>query len=182
MDEQKILNNIESRLKKIDERSFDQLSSYQKEYLINIEIEIYNRLKLQNINYQNIKDKKINISSIAKSVNIARKTIYNNKILKDYINYAENIYNENYTEYKLCKLEEKITEQKNIIDKMVERDITIENLKIEIDQLSNELKVYKRENELFQIEKNNLLGEINNLKKRSKLKKSMKVIKNPSKL
>jgi uncharacterized protein (UPF0276 family) len=144
---------------------------------MNIEKEISARLELQESNYQEIKNNKINISSIAKTVDIARKTIYNNAILKDYINYANNIYNENYAENKISKLEDKISEQKTTIEKMVERDIIIENLKLELDQVKKEIHAYKKENKMLQSEKNKLLSEINNLKKRNKLKKSLKVIK-----
>jgi|GEM_PF-2341958 hypothetical protein len=177
MDKQKVLDNIELRLKNMNTKDFNKFTTSQKEYLIEIENEISKRLNMQKNNYQQIKNNKISVSSIAKSVNISRKTIYNNQILKNYINYAEDIYNNNYAENKISQLEDKLTEQRIIIEKMVERDITIENLNIKVDQMKNEIKTYKKENEILQSEKNGLIAKINNLKKRKKRKNSLNIIK-----
>ncbi len=176
MVENEILNIIKERLSKIG-YNYETLTTSQKKYLLRIESEITWRLTEQRHSLDNLKYNKINIASITSTVNISRKTAYNNKVLKDYIEYTEVLYEANFPNSGISELKEQLSEYKDIIDKMVRRDSKIENLKSEVAELQKEVMLYK--DQVKQLTENNidLTVQIESYEKKQKLKSSLSVVK-----
>ena len=87
---------------------------------------------------QMLRDNSINIASIAADSGVTRKTFYNNEILKQYVESFSNIDGEPGKLVKISEFEnmkKKIDEQTDVILKMVARDIDIETLRHEADEL-----------------------------------------------
>ena len=85
-----------------------------------------------------IKDSSISIASIAADSGITRKTFYNNEILKQYVESFTYIDNEPGKLVKVSEIEsmkKQIKEQADDINKMVARDIDVEALRYEADEL-----------------------------------------------
>lgn len=97
------------------------------------------------------------INNIAIESKIARQTIYNNTILKEYIEYRINKYFNSDLGRKVEKLLERITELEDTVRKMMERDVGLELMRNKISLLEKELQLSKQENY-------ELLSKYNNLK------------------
>lgn len=176
MEEKEILDLIKTKLTNIN-YDYSILTPSQIKQLIKIETEVSKRISMQKDYLNNLKDIKINISSISNTVGIARKTIYNNDILKEYIEYSSELYENNFPNSDTSTLKEKLSEYKNIIDEMVKRDILLEDLKNEIDILQKELLLYKEKNDDLALRNNELYGKILSYENKQKKKSSFEVIK-----
>ena len=104
-------------------KDFENITQSQMKQLMKIEPELSKRLSKQENASAVICDNKINIASIANAVGITRKTIYNNDVLKDYIESAGKEYDSNYPTNGLTNIREQLNESKEIINKMVRRDL-----------------------------------------------------------
>ncbi|MGG1555648.1 hypothetical protein [Paenibacillus ferrarius] len=98
------------------------------------------------------------INNIAIESKIARQTIYNNTILKKYIEHRINKYTNQDLGKKVERLLGRIAELEDMVKKMMERDVGVEIMRNKISLLEKELKLSKQEN----IELHN---KYNNLKK-----------------
>ena len=153
MDQENILEIIKSKLLDIG-YSYEELPQNQQKHIEKIGGEITKRLISQKSALNQIKENKISVSSITHSVGISRKTIYNNTVLKEYIEVAETQYDECIPTNKCDQnIKEQLIISREIINKMVKRDIHLENTRFEIDSLLKEIQNYKEETRVL-IERN----------------------------
>ena len=115
-------------------------------------------------------------ASIANAVGITRKTIYNNDVLKDYIESAGKEYDSSYPTNGLANIREQLNESKEIINKMVRRDVDIENMKAEINMLHKEIQDYKSQVKSLFEENASLAGKLKDAEKRKSVKASLKLL------
>ncbi|WP_303871754.1 hypothetical protein [Acetobacterium wieringae] len=145
MEQDNILDIIKSELSNIG-YFYEELSLNQQEHIRKIGREISKRLMSQKSALNQISQNKISISSISESVGISRKTIYNNRVLAEYIKEAEIQYSKNIPTNKSDEnMKEQLIISREIINKMVKRDINLENKRIEIDSLQKQIVAYKNE-------------------------------------
>ena len=104
-----------------------------------------------------MKANKPSLLKISEEANIARQTLYNNPILKAYIEFRIEEYNVNDIGNKNQSLQDKIKELNDTIEKMQIRDVNIELLKHEVSSLKEELKINKKETLEWKQKYNNLL-------------------------
>ncbi|MEQ2528918.1 hypothetical protein WMO40_19790 [Bacillaceae bacterium CLA-AA-H227] len=176
MDEHEILEIVKERLAQIS-HNYESLTTSQKKHLLRIEPEISRRLTEQKQALNIMKGNKINIASITSAVSITRKTVYNNDVLKHYIEYAGKLYDAGYPTDGLSELKKQLSESKDLIDKMVRRDANIENLKSEIVELQKEVLLYKDQVNQLTEDNIDLTVQIRNYEKKQKLKSSLNVVK-----
>lgn len=170
MDEQKI-ERINDFLKKhgqtIDTISKSRLSQFEKIDDV-IQLKINERKNAEEI----LKNNNINISIVSSESGISRKTFYNNKLLKMYVEYYSTDTEEKNvpeSEFERIKLRnEELTKQ---IHKLVLRDIETENLRHQILELNKEIENLQIRNNYLEeelektqdelIDTKNLLGSMN---------------------
>lgn len=176
MDEKKILELIKKRLEKLG-YNINELTTTQQKHLIKIETEISKRLEKQAESLNLIKENKINIATISTATGIARKTFYNNEILKQYIQQSEDDYKSNLPSNDNENLKNQLNEAKDIITKMVYRDVMIETLKAQIEELQNEILTNQQEIEALTTENLSLSIKLQEYEKKKSKKTSIHVLK-----
>src|SRR5699024_439020 len=136
--------------------SIELIEPKVKEYLNKVEKTISERFSLQEEIKTQMKKNRPSINNIATESKIARQTIYNNEVLKNYIEIRIDQYNQDDPVKRNEKLTEKISEIDSIIKKMMERDVSIELMRRKVSLVENELKLLKRENAELHERYNNL--------------------------
>lgn len=143
MDEQTTLN-IECKVRSISKElgiDYDNLKPKTKKHLINIESSITNREFLYYKLSHDLKDNKVTLTSVAKDSKISsRQTLYNNKELKDYIDFRMLQVNERNPYHQLDELKAKIDKLNEKLELMIKRDIDTEILRNENRILSEQIK------------------------------------------
>lgn len=150
------MNRIESFLKSqgIDTGSIPRQRIKQLE---KIDDAVQKHLKAINEAQQVLKDNSFNVSTIANESGIARKTFYNNDILRKYVESFTSVDGEPGKLVKASEIDnmkKKIKEQADMIFKMANRDIDLESLRHEADELrkviANKDKQIKNLTELYE--------------------------------
>lgn len=146
--------------------SLDVLSKSKQRQLIAIDTAIQKRLDAASEAKAILKDSKINVSTIAEDTKIARKTFYNNDILKAYIeeHTSSALDDETASASDLAKAEAKIAELTQQVNGFVMRDIDTQNLWHENNKLLKEIKMLNARCENLTKENVQLHSENNNLK------------------
>ena len=123
--------------------SFDVLSKSKQRQLVAIDTAIQKRLDAASEAKAILKDSKINVSTIAEDTKIARKTFYNNDILKAYIEEYTSSASDDETASAsdLDKAEAKIAELTQQVNGFVMRDINTQNLWHENNKLLKEIEI-----------------------------------------
>ena len=123
--------------------SLDVLSKSKQQQLITIDNAIQARIIATAEAKAILKDSKINISTIAEDTKIARKTFYNNNILKGYVEeYANTASDEDTASATdLAKAEAKVSELTQQVNGFVMRDIETQNLWHENNRLIKEIEI-----------------------------------------
>ena len=106
--------------------------------LLMIDVVVQKRLQAIKQAQKIVKDNSISIVTIANESGITRKTFYNNEILKKYVESFTSVDGEPGKLVKaseISNLKKRIAEQSEEIAKMAARDIDIENLRHEADEL-----------------------------------------------
>ena len=106
--------------------------------LLKIDEAVQKRLKAISEAHQMLKDNSISIASIATASGITRKTFYNNRILKQYVESFTSVDGEPANLGKASEIDsmkKRLDEQADDIAKMVARDIDIESVRHEADEL-----------------------------------------------
>jgi len=152
----KITNNIENTLNKLEVDS-SLVDPKLIKHLQKIELVLENIFAKQENFLAEIKTNKPSLLKISANANIARQTLYNNPILKAYIEFRVEEYNVNDIGNKNQILRDKIKELNNIIEKMQVRDVNVELLKHEVVSFEDELKLSKKETFEWRQKYNNLL-------------------------
>jgi hypothetical protein len=151
----KLNENINITLEKMNV-SNELIEPKVKEHLYKIETTISEKLSMQEDVINQLKKSRPSINNIATESKIARQTIYNNELLKDYIEIRIEKYNQNDPIKRNEKLSERISELETTIKKMMERDVNIELMRRKVSLVENELKLLKRENRELHEKYNNL--------------------------
>ncbi|MCM3359532.1 hypothetical protein [Psychrobacillus sp. MER TA 171] len=125
---------------------FDLIEPKILEHLKKVEQVISEKFSIQEDIQNNIKNNRLSINNIASDSNIARQTIYNNELLKSYIEIRINSYNQFDPGKKNDKLLEQISVLEKMIKKMTERDVQLELTRRKLALVENELKLLKKEN------------------------------------
>lgn len=146
---------------KIKPFMMDHLKNIE-EYLTAIEAKYNDALDI-------LKLKDCSVSNVAKQFNMSRTTLYNhNSLLKRYIEATEALLLENSPIHQVEKLKTEITDSKNQIDMLYDRDITLEVQKHEIHELSNRLKEKNKEIKRLETRNRELSSEVMALKRENK--------------
>ncbi|EJT5918383.1 hypothetical protein QTI39_01420 [Clostridium perfringens] len=163
----KIKENILKKFEKYNLGIYDELNEKEKLRIYEIESTLIDRNNEIIDLIAFVKKKIPNISNIIESpkVNISRKTVYNNNILKEYIENSLDDLDDYFNEKKLKKVEEKYIDLENLYDRIIvniienyEKEIEIERLNKIIDELNQEnlnLKNYIRNKDKNNLKYNN---------------------------
>ena len=106
--------------------------------LLKIDEAVQKRLTAISEAHQTLKDNSISIASIATASGITRKTFYNNGILKQYVESFTSVDGEPGKLVKASEIDsmkKRLNEQADDIAKMVARDVDIETVRHEADEL-----------------------------------------------
>ena len=106
--------------------------------LLKIDEAVQKRLTAISEAHQTLKDNSISIASIATASGITRKTFYNNGILKQYVESFTSVDGEPGKLVKASEIDSmkrRLNEQADDIAKMVARDVDIESVRHEADEL-----------------------------------------------
>ena len=106
--------------------------------LLKIDEAVQKRLTAISEAHQTLKDNSISIASIATASGITRKTFYNNDILKQYVESFTSVDGEPGKLVKASEIDsmkKRLNEQADDIAKMVARDVDIESVRHEADEL-----------------------------------------------
>ncbi|WP_342540399.1 hypothetical protein MHI39_24115 [Heyndrickxia sp. FSL K6-6286] len=126
------------------------------EHIKKIEAVLTEAFTVQEEFKNSVKNTRPSINSTASKAKIARQTIYNNELLKNYIEIRIREYNEFDPFKKNEKLKERITELENKVNLMSERDVGLELMRRKITLLESDLKNIKKENKELHEKYNNL--------------------------
>jgi hypothetical protein len=151
----KLNENISLTLEKINV-SIELIEPKVREHLYKIETTISEKFTMQEDIINQLKKSRPSINNIATESKIARQTIYNNELLKDYIEIRIETYNSIDPLKKNEKLLQRISELDSKIKKMMERDVQIEIMRRKVSLIENELKLLKKEKVELQERYNNL--------------------------
>ena len=124
---------------------YNSLSERIIKYLRQIEKIITEKSILKESAMNSLKENQINLTSISEVMKISRTTLYNNEILKEYIKYSIDKFNEGDPYYIIEKLRVCKSELENQVLDMVDRDIEIELIMQNIISLKNELAKKEKE-------------------------------------
>jgi hypothetical protein len=140
---------IKEKLEKYNLPSFDNISQKSMERLINVERCIQNKIEVQLDMVKKLKETKITKVSLGKEVSIARKTLYNDEILRIYIDRSIEEEKDIFNVIKIEKLEKQIEELTKRYDDVINNIIEINLLKIKIKTYASELKGLFHQNEVL---------------------------------
>lgn len=144
--------------------NIETLHKSKLEQFKKIDDAIQTRLKEINKAQEVLQNNRINLSTIANDAKIARKTLYNNELLRLYIEQYSTKEKTEQNDYQ--SLRTTCQEQKEQIRKFLQRDIEIQNLIYENQQLQKEIQLLSKQNRSLeeQCEKN--IQRINDLEKK----------------
>ena len=134
-----IIDTIRKNTKKIG-YDFDALSDKDKQYLITIETSITEIFDLEQQAREMISKNTVSVKGVSAKTNIARQTIYNNPILKQYINYRSETFTKIDASRKDTLKDEEIKSLKEEVTALHKRDVELEEAKRHIKELKKQLK------------------------------------------
>ncbi|QEH70030.1 hypothetical protein [Cellulosilyticum sp. WCF-2] len=161
----KIISLVSEKLKAYNMQALDELDDKTIKRLCSIEEYILDIRSELDMFCNKIKDRRPTISSITNSdkVGITRKTIYNNPILKEYIQASIDALPDYFNEKKYKKLKEDYDELEELKNKVIDSIIDKYNTEEEINEMLDTIKMLKHEikilNEILQ-EKNREIEEL----------------------
>ncbi|WP_139785677.1 hypothetical protein [Cytobacillus gottheilii] len=140
-----LVDTITLTLEKMDIQT-DLIEPKNWEHLKKIERVLSEAFTVQEEFKNAIKNTRPSINNTATKSKIARQTIYNNELLKKYIEFRISEYNDSDPIRKIEKHLERIAELENKVKVMSERDVGLELMRRKITLLENNLKSVKKEN------------------------------------
>lgn len=143
----------------------DELPNFIKDYLINIEEVATEIESKQNEANMLLKKNKFNASYVSKRIKCSRTTLYNNEILKNYITIREEELAKKNPLVKFVELRETISDMGNEISLLQKRDVEVELLVINNEELAKELRKKKDELDALKVASKKKDNEIRNLRK-----------------
>lgn len=136
---QDTVKNIEKKLSKHDIPNYYELDIKTQKYIYEAEKAYEEVREIRDNALQLYKDNKLSVKFMAKKLGVERQTLYNHNIVCEYIKILQNEQSENDIFNKFINLQNKIREKEEDFIKLYQRDVTIEQLKCEIDSLNEKL-------------------------------------------
>lgn len=144
----KIVKEIKNKLDKYELASYDELEIKTQQRLLMIEQAISTLTINLKKSINSAKESMPNITNIIKSdqVNISRKTIYNQQILKKYIELSINDLPDYFNEKKVRSLENRLDELNELYYKVIDNIIDDYNKDNQIEELKKNINMLTEEN------------------------------------
>lgn len=134
-----LIKKIDKKLMKNDLPQFYELDTKVQKYVYEVE-KVYEEItEIRDNTLQLYKDNKLSVKFMAKKLGVERQTLYNHNIVCEYIKLLQNEQSENDIFNKIMSLQNKIKENEKDFIKLFQRDVTIEQLRYEIDSLNETL-------------------------------------------
>lgn len=164
--------DIETKLKeKLDklglmtDEQYEKMDNKDKSLLQ----EVYSVVRVRHINrakcLKDFKEQEIKVASIAEQINFSRRTLYNKKVAMELITRLQKEEEKTDPFKYLSSLAEKIIELNEMIVRMQARDVTLETLKMEIEEVNKSLAQRIQAYKTLEDENFKLLKRINTLEK-----------------
>lgn len=144
------IQDLDSSLQSIG-HDYSKLSDNVKVYLNQIydyKIDITNQL---DESLSELQDSYFSIARISKVLNCSRTTIYNNLVIKEYIDKINEDFNKNNPYKKIEALEREVKDLNDKLDKMYQRDVELLLIQKENTEIKKRLK---KENNIIKIVEN----------------------------
>lgn len=154
---------VNQNLKNMGMGILEEQPSKIREYLLRIECIIQQHKVKKEELLKQYKECKISLVGISRSTKIARQTLYNNKILEQYIGSRINEENDKEFINERIQLRQKIQFLEEEIYKMQKRDLEIEIQAYKIKELKNDIKTNHKTIENLEIRNRQLIEQINKL-------------------
>lgn len=171
-----IIDTIKLKLTALDE-DFDSLKKFMQDYLVRIETSISEKEILNLASIQSIRDTSFSVSTIAKELECSRTTLYNhNQLLKRYIEHSEALFNKDNPYYSIESLRSTVALLREQIDQMEVRDVTIEELRFEKEEMVKIIKERDKEIKRLRIRVNELSKDLYNTTQLTTSNQSKKIV------
>ena len=150
--------------------SFDTISKSRMEQFEKVDYAIQDRLNEINHAKEILRRKTINVTTISNDTGIARKTFYNNDLLRLYVeSFSTESDNKMTAVANLERLKEKYDEAERQIKLFLLRDIDIENLRNENTKLQAEIQNLENRNRTLEEQFEKIQAELNGQKMSHKI-------------
>lgn len=137
--EKTIIETIKKNARKIG-YDYDALSEKDKQYLITVETAITETFDLEQQARDMIAKNTVSVKGIANRTQIARQTLYNNPMLKEYINYRAKAFTRIDASRQDAAKDEEIKKLKEEVEALHKRDVELMEAQREIKELKKQLK------------------------------------------
>ena len=137
--ESRIIETVVKNSKKLG-YNYEMLSTKDKEYLKKVEKAITNIFELETKAKEMLSRNVVSVKGVSKKANIARQTLYNNPILKEYIDYRSQSFVRIDASKIDSKKDEEISRLKEEVTALHKRDVEFEEAKREIKELRKKLR------------------------------------------
>ncbi len=134
-----IIETIKNNARKLG-YDFDKLSDKDKQYLITIETAITETFELERQARDMISRNTVSVKGVSAKTKIARQTLYNNQMLKEYINLRSEAFTKIDVSKKDTAKDNEIKQLRNEITALHKRDVELEEAKRQIKELKKQLK------------------------------------------
>ena len=164
--EDNILKDIvNAKLYSFNMESLDKLENKTVKRILETEFFIQYSNKRISDNIDEIKSNLISITNLAKSdiITCSRKTLYNDKVLNNYIEKSAEIETDYFNSKELKKVQNNYNDLSNLYDKLLVNIIDIYELKSQIKELNKEiLNLHEEKNNLYEclVEKDKEIYEL----------------------
>ena len=149
--------NVEPRVADyLDSRGMraEDLPKSQLKRLIQIDEAINRRIQASEEAEKIIRDSRITVSAIASDIGVARKTLYNNTVLLDYVSrHSAEARSRGADPEELKRAKEKNRELKDRLEKMLQRDAEAEDIKAEIANMAKAAQ--EKNNQIINLQESN---------------------------
>lgn len=137
--EELIDSTIRSNLKKMG-YDYDSLTKKTVQYLTTIETSITETFELEHQAREMISRNIVSVKGVSTKTGIARQTLYNNNLLKEYIEFRADEFDRIDASKKDTAKDEQIRQMKEEITALHVRDVEIQELKRQMTELKKQLK------------------------------------------
>ena len=172
IDDKTLIVNISEKLKTFDMPHYDTLTKKTQEKLLEVESFINKSEYIISNSLDTIKQFSLNKSNIAKNTSFSRRTLYNDKVLVEYIEKCSKMESDYSNTSELKNLKIKYNELKELYDNILYSIIDIQDLKLSSKKLNEEL--FDMEHQVISlqkliIEKDKTISELQNNLRRNNI-------------
>lgn len=137
--EELIVETIKKNARKIG-YDYEALSDKDKQYLITVETAITETFELEQQARDMISKNTVSVKGISNKTKIARQTLYNNPMLKEYINYRAEAFSKIDASRQDTAKDEEIKKLREEITALHKRDVELMEAQREIKELKKQMK------------------------------------------